>query len=257
MSDRRETDIVDLLQHGVVETEGMLPWSSNYTFLVNVCAPETDSSPATTVTAVYKPRRGERPLWDFTRGSLCQREHAAFLVSEALGWHIVPPTVFRAGPQGVGSVQLFIDHDPEQHYFTFEGEPSLRSQLQKIALFDILVNNADRKSGHVLLEDNGEPEAGEPGRLWGIDHGICFHTDYKLRTVIWEFMGEPIPDALRGDLVAFGRQLSRRETPICKQLAERLSAPEREALQRRLRQLIQQDTFPKPGPGRHYPWPPV
>ena len=251
MSEGHETDIINLLQYGTVETEGMLPWSSNYTFLVRVC-----SSDASSVTAVYKPRRGERPLWDFARGTLCQREHAAFLVSEALGWGIVPPTVLRAGPQGIGSVQFFVDHDPEQHYFTIEGDSRFRPQLQKIALFDILVNNADRKSGHVLL---GERESGDDDlpRLWGIDHGICFHTDYKLRTVIWEFMGEPIPNALRQDLSAFEQQLDRQETAVYQQLAERLSSKEMEALQRRLHQLIERNLFPNPGPGRHYPWPPV
>lgn len=257
MSDKDGADIVDFLQHGALQMEGMLPWSSNYTFLVKICDPDT-ASPSATVTAVYKPRRGERPLWDFARGTLCQREHAAYLVSEALGWGIVPPTVLRRGPQGIGSVQLFIDHDPEQHYFTFEGDPALRPQLQKIALFDILVNNADRKSGHVLLEERNEQnDVGRSGRLWGIDHGICFHTDYKLRTVIWEFTGQPIPDALRQDLIAFARQLKRPGASVYTALAERLSSREMEALQRRLTQLIGWETFPDPGPGRHYPWPPV
>lgn len=257
MSDKYGSDMVDLLQRGALEMEGMLPWSSNYTFLVKICSAET-AVPASNVTAVYKPRRGERPLWDFARGTLCQREHAAYLVSEGLGWDIVPPTVLRRGPQGIGSVQLFIDHDPERHYFTFEGDPALRPQLQKIALFDILVNNADRKSGHVLLEEGSEQNNVDgPGRLWGIDHGICFHTDYKLRTVIWEFSGDPIPPTLRRDLLAFARQLDRSEASVYKELNERLSAREMEALQRRLTQLIEWDTFPDPGPGRHYPWPPV
>src|SRR5690606_500174 len=150
--------------------------------------------------AVYKPQRGERPLWDFPQGTLCRREQAAFLISEALDWHIVPPTVLREAQHGLGSVQLYIDHDPARHYFTIEADEALRPQRQRIALLDVLINNANRKAGHGLIQETEEPR--EVARLWGIDHGICFHVEPKLRTVIWEFGGTPIPEALKSDLRA-------------------------------------------------------
>ena len=162
------TDKLHLLQTGVLEVEGLLPWSSNYTFLVRVCGDEEE------VEAVYKPRRGERPLWDFPQGSLCERERAAFVVSEALGWHIVPPTVLREGPHGIGSVQLFVDHDPDRHYLTFKGLPAYATQLQKIVLLDVLINNADRKSGHVLLQKQAN-SSNQADRLWAIDREIFPH----------------------------------------------------------------------------------
>ncbi|MCZ2115589.1 MAG: hypothetical protein LC131_17430, partial [Anaerolineae bacterium] len=146
MIDTTSGEIIRILQDGRVEIEGMLPWSSNYAFLVRVC------DDAGEIEAVYKPQRGERPLWDFPEGTLCYREQAAFIVSEALGWHIVPPTVLREAQHGLGTIQLFIDHDPTQHYFTIEGRDDYRPQLQRIALLDSLINNADRKAGHVLIE---------------------------------------------------------------------------------------------------------
>ncbi len=242
-------DILQLLQNGIIELEGLLPWSSNYTFLIHVCGEGEE------VTAVYKPRRGERPLWDFPQGTLCQREYAAFLVSEALDWHLVPPTVIREGPHGPGSIQLFIEHDPEQHYFTFEDSSIFQIQLQRMVLFDALINNADRKSGHVLLQEGEEPD--QPNKLWGIDHGICFHTEEKLRTVIWEFANKPIPVDLFSDLQKFQKRLHIPADPIFKQLQEQLDTSEIKALRRRADRLTRRGSFPKPGPGRHYPWPPV
>lgn len=242
-------DVLELLQNGTIEIEGMLPWSSNYAFLVRVCDGPVE------IGAVYKPRRGERPLWDFAQGTLCQREQAAFLISEALDWHIVPPTVLRPAQHGVGTVQLYIDHDPARHYFTFEGEMTLRPQLQRIALLDILINNADRKAGHVLLQETEEPDG--IGRLWGIDHGICFHVDPKLRTVIWEFGGAPIPAQLTEHLVTLQGRLKDTRDALGMALQELLSPVEREALERRLKRLVDRTTFPQPGAGRHYPWPPV
>lgn len=243
------SDILDVLQTGTMEVEGVLPWSSNYSFLVRVCKEDME------LEAVYKPRRGERPLWDFPQGTLCQREVAAFLISEAIGWHIVPPTVLRQGQHGVGSVQLFIDHDPEQHYFTIEGDAQYCEQLQRIALLDLIINNADRKGGHVLLQV--DEAAKGIGRLWGIDHGICFHTDQKLRTVIWEFAGAPIPEAMQQELRTLRTQLADPESLIARALAELLAHNEIRALNRRLNRLIEKAAFPEPGPGRHYPWPPV
>ena len=160
-------------------------------------------------------------MWDFPQGTLCQRERAAFIVSEGLGWHLIPPTILRHGVHGLGSLQLFINHDPEHHYLTFEGEPAFRSQLQKFTLFDAIINNADRKSGHILVQETGEENGSK--RLWGIDHGICFHTDYKLRTVIWEFMGENIPTNLLADLAAFNKKLQSESSLIRTQLDEMLT----------------------------------
>ena len=132
--------------------------------------------------AIYKPVRGERPLWDFPSG-LHRREVAAWELSEYLGWHLVPPTIMRDGPFGEGSLQLFVAADFEQHYFTlYEGRADLHDALRRMCAFDLLANNTDRKSGHCLL--------GLDGRIWGIDHGLCFAEDFKLRTVIWEFGGE-------------------------------------------------------------------
>jgi uncharacterized repeat protein (TIGR03843 family) len=258
MNDMETAETLQRLQTGELEMQGLLPWSSNYTFLVHICDDERR------IEAVYKPRRGERPLWDFAQGTLCQRERAAFLVSDALGWGLVPPTVLRDGPHGLGSIQFFVEHDPECHYFTFEGEAAYREQLQQLALFDVLVNNADRKSGHVLLavpvavDAAGNPtDSAEIRRLWAIDHGICFHTDYKLRTVIWEFAGEPIPPALLADLNKLKEQLCEATTPLSRQLKGLLSTLEIIALHNRLDQLLKRTSFPQPGPGRHYPWPPV
>jgi hypothetical protein len=251
MSEMRTTDVLDVLQNGTIDIEGLLPWSSNYAFLVRVCQDDVELG------AVYKPRRGERPLWDFAQGTLCQREQAAFLVSEALGWHIVPPTVLRQGQHGIGTIQLFIEHDPERHYFTFEGDPTFRPQLQRMSLLDVLINNADRKAGHVLIQQGTEDEPGSSGQLWGIDHGICFHTDPKLRTVIWEFAGSPIPDRLHQDLLSFGRRLDDDVSPVRQGLDVLLTPEEVAALRRRLTRLSDKGIFPEPGAGRHYPWPPV
>ncbi len=242
-------DVLQLLQSGTVEIEGLLPWSSNYAFLVRVCDGPVELG------AVYKPQRGERPLWDFAQGTLCRREQAAFFVSEALTWHIVPPTVLREAQHGLGTIQFYVDHDPARHYFTIEGDVTLRPQLQQIALFDILINNADRKAGHVLLQESDEPMM--PAHLWGIDHGICFHVDPKLRTVIWEFGGTPIPASLKADMEAFRDRLDDPTGGLAPALAEHLSSTEIDAMRLRLNRLINRANFPQPGAGRHYPWPPV
>ncbi|MBX3005275.1 MAG: SCO1664 family protein [Anaerolineales bacterium] len=227
------------MQTGELTLEGQFTWGSNYTFLVRVGAE---------LEAVYKPVKGEQPLWDFPPETLAGREVAAYLLSEALGWALVPPTVLRAdGPFGPGSLQLRVAHDPELHYFTFED--AVRQQLRPAAVFDLLANNADRKGGHVLL--------GEDGHLWLIDHGICFHEEPKLRTVIWDFAGEPIPAELlepvrqlQPALAAGGQLLS--------QLAAYLSPAELEALRQRAAALLAAPHFPQPPEDERYmPWPPV
>ena len=231
--------MLNILEQGDVAMEGLVPWGSNYTFLVRV---RFDDGAAE---AIYKPGKGERPLWDFARGTLCLRERAAYLTSRALNWGLVPPTILREGPHGWGSFQYFVDHDPQQHYLTIQGEYTL--QVQRIVLFDALINNADRKSGHVLI--------GEGGRLWAIDHGVCFHQEYKLRSVIWEFASEPIPEILIDDLVAFQDWLCYRNVPEYVELSQLLDKGEMDALEQRLEQLIKRGTFPVPGSGRPYPWP--
>ncbi|NDJ86016.1 MAG: SCO1664 family protein, partial [Chloroflexi bacterium] len=177
--------VIRLLTTGhVCEEHGRMRWSSNYTTVISVQDDQIETL------AVYKPRQGERPLWDFPHGSLCLREVAAYQVSQALGWGLVAPTVLREGPKGIGSVQLFIEHDPEINYFSLSDD--FIPQLQMMAAFDALVNNTDRKGGHCLVDPRG--------KLWGIDHGICFHALPKLRTVIWDFAGDPLPELLLNDL---------------------------------------------------------
>ena len=232
--------ILTLLAEGEMELLGLLPGSSNYTFLAHLSGDDLETS------AVYKPQRGERPLWDFADGTLCLREMAAFLLSQMLGWPRVPPTVLRQGPHGLGAVQLYVEADPDVHYLTFAQERP--AEGQRIALFDFVANNADRKSGHCLLDSTN--------RVWCIDHGITFHTDYKLRTVIWEFAGLPIPASLLGDLHTLQSRLTQ-TGPETEALARLLSHREVDALRQRLDYLLATKTFPEPGPYRAIPWPPV
>ena len=241
MAEFTKEEALELLEEGNLELDGLISWGSNYTFLGKVCLESRE------LDVIYKPRKGERPLWDFPAGTLCLRERAAFLISEILEWNLVPPTVLRDGPHGWGSVQQFIEHDPDTHYFSLQGQYQI--QFQQIVLFDLLVNNADRKGGHVLLDENEH--------LWSIDHGICFHAEHKLRTVIWEFAGKPIPSEQTEDLQRLQEQLRDSSSVLIQQLKELLSEREMQALQQRLRRLLAQPTFPHPGPGRHYPWPPV
>ncbi|MBN1429253.1 MAG: SCO1664 family protein [Anaerolineae bacterium] len=234
--------LLHLLKVGELsEIHGLLPWSSNYTFLAGITHGELE------ILTIYKPRRGERPLWDFPDGTLCQREVAAFTVSEALGWCFVPPTVLRDGPQGIGMVQIYIHHDPEQHYFTLAQNPQYRTIFRRIVLFDHIINNADRKSGHCLLDRRGN--------VWAIDHGVSFHTQPKVRSVIWDFAGEMIEPALLEDIQRLADNLARDVLP--RALLELLDAQELEALRSRMRKLLDTQLFPQPGPGMSYPWPPV
>lgn len=226
---------------GALELLGLLPNSSNYTFLARASAPDGDQ-----VLAVYKPHRGESPLWDFPAGSLGRREVAAFLVAAALGWPNVPPTVLREGPEGAGSVQLFVPFEPQEHYFTLQDR--FPDAFREIAVFDLVVNNADRKGGHCLL--------GEDGRIWAIDHGVCFHEEPKLRTVIWEYMDEPIPQALVDRLGVFGEALASGTSPR-ERLDTLLSDEEVDAMGRRVDAVLARPVFPSPLGERPYPWPPV
>ena len=229
----------EVLAHGEVDVLGRMPWSSNATLLVNL------SLGGDELRAIYKPQRGERPLWDFPTGTLCRREVAAFAVSRALGWDLVPDTVLRDGPFGLGMVQRYVEHDPDRHYFAMleeQGDP-----LRRMAAFDIVVNNADRKGGHCL-------EAAEDGRVLGIDHGLCFHAQWKLRTVIWDFGGEPLPADVVTDLTGLAAEID--SGGLDAELGELLDRFERDALGARLRALLAVATFPEPDPGHHcYPWP--
>lgn len=234
-------EVVDLLREGELEVTALLPWSSNYTFLAQVTRGDVAAM------AVYKPKRGERPLWDFPTGTLYRREAAAFMLSNALEWNIVPPTVARKGEHGIGMVQLYIEHDPDEHFFTFR-DP-WPDELTRIALFDVLINNADRKGGHCLRDAEG--------RIWAIDHGVCFHEEPKLRTVIWEMAGEPIDDPLLADLRRVQTCLWDGQ-PLRDNLNRLLSSREIQALHQRLASLLQSGCFPLPPPERrHVPWPMV
>jgi hypothetical protein len=234
--------VEEILEHGRVDAEhGMIRWSSNYTFLISVVHDDV------ALMGVYKPQHGERPLWDFPDGTLCYRERAAFITSQALGWQLVPPTVLREGPRGLGSIQFFVDHDPEHNYFSFD--ESMSPQLRRLALFDCLVNNADRKGGHCLIDSEG--------RLWGIDHGITFHVAHKLRTVIWNFAGEPIPDALLDDVEKLCAAVNNPQGAFHCELAKLLNDAEVTAFEKRIRRILRTRVYPTPGPGPNYPWPPV
>jgi uncharacterized repeat protein (TIGR03843 family) len=170
---------------------------------------------------------------------------AAFVVAKRLGWPGVPPTVMRDGPEGEGSVQLFVDFDPKEHYFTMAEAGRFLDAFRRIALFDIVVNNADRKAGHCLL--------GRDGSIHVIDHGVCFAEEEKLRTVIWEFVGDPVPPPDLEDL----RRLWTGLAPLRAELAPLLSEEELDALAERLTALVDGGRFPEPGEHRPFPWPPV
>jgi uncharacterized repeat protein (TIGR03843 family) len=233
-----------LLAEGELELLGRIPWASNTTLLV---AARHDGSCGL---AVYKPERGERPLWDFPSG-LYRREIAAYLVSEALGWDLVPPTVGRDGPYGPGSVQLFVEFQGETT--AFELLEADHPAMRQVAAFDAVINNADRKGGHTLLAPDDH--------VWAIDHGVCFHHERKLRTVIWEFADEPIPGELLADLDRLRGEL-RGEDPggdeLLAALAELLTPQEYAALVSRTEELVGGGVFPGPGDSHHpYPWPPV
>lgn len=229
----------EFLTTGDIEVLGLLPYSSNYVFLAKI------SGDGAEALAVYKPSRGERPLWDFPAGTLAAREVAAYLVSEAAGWGFVPPTVMRAdGPLGRGSLQLFIEHDPERHYFVLVQERF--EEFASVALFDAVINNADRKGGHILEDSQA--------RMWVVDHGLCFSVADKLRTVIWAFSEEPLGAPLRERLVALGGQLADGAS-LGGELAELLSPRESAATLERVESLLIEDRFPAPEGDRPLPWP--
>ncbi len=230
---------LQLLYGGEIDIEGRMPWSSNATFLVNLHAPDL-GIPKSRGQAIYKPLRGERPLWDFPSG-LYRREVAAYQLSEAMRFHVVPPTIVRDGPLGEGSLQWFVDANHQEHYFTiYESREDLHDRLRLMSVLDIVANNTDRKSGHCLLSRDGG--------IWGIDHGLCFAAEFKLRTVIWEFGGEPLPECAIEPL----RRLAE-NVPLG--VAALLDDDEVAAIQERAQWLLEQAVFPTDTTGRRYPWP--
>ena len=211
-----------------------MPHSSNATFLVNITCNDNE------VRGIYKPLKGERPLWDFEPG-LHRNEVAAYRLSEAMGLGIVPPTILRDGPFGEGSVQLFIDVEVQQHYFTiFEQREDLHDRLRAMCAFDIVANNTDRKGGHCLIDAEDH--------IWAIDHGVCFSPDFKLRTVIWEFGGEELPDNLRAVIEPLIETV-----PL--DISALLSSEQVEALQERAQWICEGGAFPIDRSGTRYPWP--
>lgn len=215
--------------------------ASNYVFLATLTHEEHGEG-----LGIYKPARGERPLHDFPSGTLHSREVAAYEFSRLLGWEIVPPTVEREGPEGVGSMQLFIEHDPSEHYFTFRDREQFAQQLVLIAAFDLLSNNADRKGGALLL--------GDGGRLWCIDNGLCFHEYRKLRTVVWDFAGTVLPPERVEDIERV-RDCIAAGDESAEALRRCLSEAEHEALVERCDELAASPVLPEMFAYRCVPWP--
>jgi uncharacterized repeat protein (TIGR03843 family) len=232
--------ILRILSKGEIEVEGLIPWSSNATLLVTVRDEEFSTL------AVYKPQRGERPLWDFRDGTLGLREVAAYLVCEAAGWGFVPPTVLCHGPYGLGSVQFFIHAREDAHFFTIRDDASFEPALMRLAAFDVVANNADRKSGHCLVDHEG--------KLWAIDNALTFHTEPKLRTVIWDYASQPMPDHVLDGLQTLQASLAE-GSPLTQALEQLLSAGELDALRQRLDSILQAGSFPEPALERSVPWP--
>ncbi len=229
-----------ILRHGDIELKGQFLIGSNYSFLVRV------KHEGAEFPAVYKPMRGEQTLWDFPEASLAGREVAAYLISEALGFGFVPLTVLRDGPFGPGSLQQYIEHNPNIHYFSLK--PADRPRLRPVALFDLLVNNADRKGGHILLQKRTR-------KLYLIDHGLCFHAEDKLRTVIWDFAGEQLPADLVSALETFRGTL---RGSLSAALEQYLCPEEITALNARLEALLARPVFPHPPEDRRsFPYPPL
>lgn len=223
-----------LLEQGEIEILGRMPWSSNGTFLVECCLD------GRTARGIYKPHKGERPLWDFPDG-LYRREVAAYELSDALGWDLVPLTVVREeGPLGIGSLQAFVDADFEQHYFTLVEDETHHDTFRRMAAFDFVANNTDRKSGHCLIDTDAH--------IWGIDNGLSFHADFKLRTVIWEFGGETIEDDVLARVDRFVERM-----PV--DVAALLDDDEIAAMSHRATKLVTERRFPVDDGNHRYPWP--
>jgi hypothetical protein len=221
---------------------GVLHGASNYTFLATL-----EPHPPDGLQVVYKPARGESPLWDFQAGTLYKREVAAYSLSRVLGWPRIPPTVVRRrAPHGVGMVQVFVEAD--HRHFLSGDQSAFRDTWIRVALFDVITNNADRKSGHCLFDAED--------RVWVIDHGLTFHSDHKLRTVIWDFAGEPLPGDLCGDVER--ALMSLQSGTLGNSLQRLLSPAEVDMVRRRLRGVLDPKwRFPEPTSAWSIPWPPI
>ena len=227
--------MADLLRNGDMEVLGLMPWSSNGTYLVQL------RSNGHHAPAIYKPERGERPLWDFP-GHLWKREVAAYELSEQMGFSLVPTTVERGvAPMGRGSVQAFVPAQFSEHYFTMRERDELGAQLRRLCAFDLVANSADRKGGHCLID----PE----GRIWAIDNGLTFHEEFKVRTVLWDFSGEPIPDEVAAAVTAL------LDAGLSEPLRQMLTDDEAAAVLGRARAVLAGGHFPHDPTGRRYPWP--
>ena len=228
----------EIIRHGEIVSYQLAPLGSNYTFVVKIDLKGNESL------AIYKPKDGEAPLWDFPSGTLYKREYAAYLLSEILGWDIVPFTIIRDGPYGVGSVQQFVEHDPKQNYYTLKD--GCADQLRVIACFDLVANSTDRKANHLLI--------GDGGKIWSIDHGLTFHSEMKVRTVVWDFSSEPIPAHLLRSMTKLRKQLDLppgSQTSLLNELVTLLPQEEVDALKRRLDWVLEERVFPGL-PGRNH-----
>ena len=223
----------DIIRNGDIVACQLTPAGSNYTFLVKVQLGDATSL------AIYKPRDGESPLWDFPRGTLYKREYAAYLLSQLLGWDFIPFTTIREGPYGIGTVQQFVEHNPRQNYYALTEANA--GQLKTVACFDLVANSTDRKPNHLILDSTG--------KLWSIDHGLTFHPDTKIRTVIWDFSGEEIPEPLLNRLSELAAELANPQG-LAKKLIEVLPAEEVDALSRRIQWVLQEGVYPDL-PGRY------
>jgi uncharacterized repeat protein (TIGR03843 family) len=233
-------EAIALLQRGELSIEGRLVDASNATFYAAV------SCDGRTAACVYKPIAGERPLWDFPDGTLAEREVAAYEVSAALAWGIVPPTVLRDGPAGPGMVQLWVDSDETVNIARFMRRRDV-DQLRRIAVFDVVINNADRKGGHLLPMPDGH--------VYGVDHGVCFNVDEKLRTVLWQWAGDRLPPGMCKVLTELRAELDRH---LGERLGELLTRRELTRTRSRVDRLLRTGRHPEPtGDWPPVPWPPI
>jgi hypothetical protein len=240
-ADDAEQAALELLERGTLDVEGRLVDASNATLYCTITHHGAEAN------CVYKPVAGERPLWDFPTGTLAGREVAAFAVSKAAGWNIVPPTVLRDGPFGPGMVQLWIDADPEADLIALSRSTD-HVGLREMAVFDAVINNADRKIGHLLPVPDGH--------LYGCDHGVCFAEDYKLRTVLWQWRGKALPDRAVAALQHLAVELS--GGWLERELSLHLTAEEVEATRLRVGKLLHRPVYPyPPDDWPAIPWPPV
>jgi hypothetical protein len=231
-------EVEEILRFGEIVDCELIPWGSNYTFCATLRCGDRACQ------GVYKPRKGERPLWDFPGGTLYRREYAAFLVSQAIGWPFIPPTLIRDGPHGIGSMQLFVEAEAPRTIRELQN-PDLA--LARIAAFDFITNNADRKAGHLLRDASG--------KLWGIDQGLCFNVDPKVRTVLIHYCGQPIPAEVLAELEAFRSDADRIDGLLCA-LRAGLDADEVAVFLRRLDIMLDRRIYPSVDRHRGVPWPP-